>query len=191
MTTVQENITRLKIENTDVFLEELGESRGKLTVSDTYGHNYSTYWGAMGCTLKEFICRINSDYFANNLMGYASMYEIDIKATFAAIRKHISNEIGLHWYNHIVFQKDMREKLKTFQNECKENVWENYFVDKFLNSFIDRLDFYLIEDKFEREYLEKQFKNISEWWCFIHSKPNRNFIWLQKLHSKLKKELNN
>lgn len=188
---IQSNITRLKIDSTDIFLEEIGENQGKITISDTWGHNYSTYWGAMGGSLKDFIKRINSDYFANKLMGSTSIYEMDVKATFSAIRKHISSEIGLPWYEHQIFQKDMREKLKNFQNECEENEWENYFVDKFFDSFINRLDFYLIEDKFEREYLEKQFRGISEWWYFIQSKPNRKFVWLQELHSKLKKELNN
>lgn len=191
MIATQEKITRLKIDSTDIFMEEIGESKGKLTISDTWGHNYSTYWGAMGSTLKEFICRINSEYFANNLMGSSSIYEMDVKTTFAAVRKHISNEIGLPWYKHQEFQKDMREKLNDFQRSCEDSKWENYFVDKFFDSFINRLDFYLIENKFEREFLEKEFKNISEHWYFIQNKYNRKYIWLQELHSKLKKKLIN
>lgn len=88
-------VLKIKIDSTDIFLEELGQDKGKITVSDTYGHNYSSYWGSMGGTLKEFICEINESYFANNLLGASDMYEMDIKKTFAAIRKHIVCEIGL------------------------------------------------------------------------------------------------
>jgi hypothetical protein len=184
--TIETNVIRLKIDNTDIFLEELGEGQGKITISDTYGHNYSNYWGSMGGTLKEFLCRINADYFANKLLGKSSMYEMDVKRTFTAVRKYIREEIGLKWYQHLEFQKHMREELKSFENDC---VSQEQFVNNFFSSFVDRLYFYSIEDRYKRESLEKYFKGISEHWHFIHSKESREYFWITKLHKQLKRKL--
>ncbi len=186
---MSENILRIKIDNTDVFIEELGEGRGKVTISDTYNHNYSYFWGAAGGGIKEFLCRINSEYFADKLLGANSCYEMDVKKTFTEIRKYISNEIGLEWYKHQEFQKHMREVLSQFQEQCEDVNDERYFVDSFFSSFVNQLDFYLIGNRSDEKYYEESFKNISEHWYFIAKKPNREYLWLMKLHSKLKKQL--
>jgi hypothetical protein len=81
-TEVENNIFKIKINNTDIFLEDFGDNKGKITVSDTYGYNYSMFWGAMGGSLKDFLCSINSEYFADKLMGSQSNNEMDVKKTF-------------------------------------------------------------------------------------------------------------
>lgn len=43
-TTIKEEVKHLRVEGTDVYLHEYG--KGKLTISNTYGHNYSHYWGS-------------------------------------------------------------------------------------------------------------------------------------------------
>ena len=58
---VKTSIKHLRIENTDIFLEDISEGKGKITVSDTWEYNYSYYWGAMGGNISEFISRTNSD----------------------------------------------------------------------------------------------------------------------------------
>lgn len=182
-------ILKIKIGSTDIFLEELGAGKGKITVSDTYGHNYSSYWGSMRETLKNFICSINSSYFASNLLGAADNYEMDVKKTFASIRKYIAEELGLPWYKHMEFQKEMRETLNCFKRECEDTNSQDYFVGNFFSSFVDRLNYYLIEDRYDRESIEKDFKGICEQWNFIETRPGREYVWLEKLHAKLKKEL--
>lgn len=47
-TTIKEEVKHLRVQNTDVYLHEYGEGKGKLTISNDYSHNYSYYWGAMG-----------------------------------------------------------------------------------------------------------------------------------------------
>ena len=83
----------------------------------------------------------------------------------------------------------MRETLKYFQRECENTCSEHYFVDNFFSSFVNRLDFYLIKDIYERERIEKNFKGICEEWNFIETRPGREYVWLTKLHRKLKKIL--
>lgn len=183
------SIMRLKIDNTDIFLEELGENKGKITISDTYGHNYSMFWGAMGGTLKEFICRINPEYFVDKLLGVRSSQCFDVKNTFAELRNHIKNEMGLPWYQHQEFQKNMREVIKDFQEACEEANSEEYFVNCFINQFVSRLNYYLIKDDYERDRWEKEFNSISEPWNFIQTKESPKCIFLTELHEKLIKKL--
>ena len=177
-------LTKLRIDETDIFLEDIGPSQGKITISG-YNHNYSYYWGAMGGNLKDFICRINNDYFVDKLCGKTSTF--DCKRTFSEVRKHIRTEIGLPWYLFLDFQKEMREQLNRFERDCEE-MGENYFVEHFFDRFINRLDFYLIPSR-ERRYYEESFKGISEQWYFIQTRESDQSLWLNKLHNKLKKEL--
>lgn len=183
------NIARLKIDNTDIFLEDLGEGKGKITISDTYGHNYSTFWGAMGMTLKEFICEINDCYFTNRLLGATSSNVFDAKNTITEVRRHIREELGLPWYTHKEFQVDMRERLNSLQETCEDSGSENTFVDLFFSGFINRLDFYLIEGNYEQKRWKSLFESIDEPWHFIQTKESQQSIWLRKIHAKLKKEL--
>lgn len=179
----------IRIDNTDIFLQEFDEKSGKITISDTGGHNYSHYWGSMGDGLKLFLCRINASYFADKLMGAKSEWEIDVKMTFQTLRKFISKELDLPWYKHMKFQKHMREIIKEFQDECEGNDSQEYFVNSFFPSFINRLSFFEIDDRYDREQLEKEFKGISECWNFIGQKHTREYLWLVELHRKLKIKL--
>jgi len=174
----------IKINSTDIFLDDMGQNRGKLTISDTYGHNYSAYWGSMGCNLRDFIKGINSEYFANNLIDPWGKNEIDVKKTFAQIRKHIREEI-MPWHQHMEFQKEMRITLNNFQRECEEFKSEQYFVDRFFSGFINDLNYYLIENWLDQKDIEGSFKGISEQWYFISHKPTKEYKWLQNLHKQL------
>lgn len=176
------NIKIVKIDNTDVFIEDIDINQGKITVSNTYGYNYSHYWGSMGCNIFEFLTKINSDYFASKLIDSNDRYSFDSKGTFKNVREYIRYEIGLKWYEHTEFQKEMREILKSFQESCED---ERMFVDNFFSSFVDRLDFYLIDGRYDRDRISNDFKNISEHWYFINKKESQKYIWLTKLHKQL------
>lgn len=182
-----ERITRIKIGNTDIFFEDFECGKGKITVSDTLGHNYSMYWGAMGGTIKDFILSINDDYFTSKLLGSRLTEVFCAKSTFRAVRKFIREDLDLPWYKHIEFQKHLREVINDFQDSCIENEGSNYFVDQFSFYFRSRPNFYLIENKWERERIEKEFNEISEPWLFINTKESEESKWLRKLHSEIKK----
>jgi len=189
METKESTITRLKIDNTDIFLEDFEEGQGKITISNTYGQNYSMFWGSMGGTLSEFICRINASYFSDKLLGRHPSTQMDVKKTFRNIRKYIREELGLNWYEHQEFQKDMREKLNNFQQYCDSECDQRFFVDHFFSSFINRLDYYLIKDRYDQKEIEERFSSISEQWYFIEEKQNQNYLFLEDLHKKLIKKL--
>jgi len=61
---MSKNIQKIKIKGVDIILEDKAPNQGKVIVSDNNGNNYSMFWGAMGGTLQEFICRVNSSNFA-------------------------------------------------------------------------------------------------------------------------------
>jgi len=185
MTQEKVSIEKITIDETEIFLDELGNNRGKITVSNIYGHNYSYFWGAMGGTLKNFILNIDSGYFASKLMGSESIYKMSVKKTFAEIRRFIREEIGLQFYHVPAFQKHMREVLNEFQRSMEEQENKDLFVAYFDSWFINFLDFSLIEDRFERDRIEKEFKGICEVWNFIQDEPNERYKWLCKLHKQL------
>lgn len=183
----QVTVTRLRFEDTEVFLEDLGPNAGKITVSG-YNQNYSYYWGSMGGTLAEFLCSINKEYFASKLMGARNDYIMDAKGTFAAIRKHIREEIGLQWYEHKEFQSDMRRIINSFQEQTTEYPSQDLFIERWYR-FIEDLDFGLIYDKYDSDRLKKEFNNISEPWHFIKTKLGPDYLWLLRLHGNIKKAL--
>lgn len=178
----------IKIEGVDIIFNDLGKGEGKIIIAG-YNHNYSYTWGAMGDDLKTFLCRINSSYFADKLLGTRSCYKFDSKKTFANLRKHIREEMGLPFYKHVEFQKEMREILNDFQNECEERG-ESYFVESFHYSFINKLPFYNIEARsYEQKRVENDFKEICEVWHFIGTRLSYEYQFLCKLHSKIKRAI--
>ena len=181
------NINKIRIDNTDVFLEDLGENEGKITISNTYGYNYSYYWGSMNGSLSNFICDINDEYFASKLMGAKSNYTINVKATFTNLRKFIREEFNMPWHREMEFQKDMREKLNKFQSNCESH---HYFIDHFYY-FVRELDFSLMKDKYDAKQIKEEFEEISEPWNFVVETENEEYLFLQKLHKKIKQKLSN
>lgn len=183
------NTTFLQIGHTDVFLENQGEGRGQITVNDRERGTYQSCWGAMGSSIEDFMLRINEHYFTSNLLGARNGQVFDAKGTFAEVRKFIREELDFPWYKHLEFQKDLREKLKNFQDNCEEINSDRYFVESFGFNVGSMPNFYLIDDRYERERIEKDFNNISEPWHFITTKPSKESLWLQSLHTKIKKRI--
>lgn len=184
-------IKKIKVGEIDVFLENFELGRGKLTISGS-DRNYSYFWGAMGGTLENFILRLDGSYFANKLKPSYDEQVIDIKGTFRNVRTYIREELYLPWYKHVEFQKDMREKLNYFQQECEEDWGGQYtFINCFNTKFIDELDFRLIED-YDRKYIERDFAGISEGLhYFLETKESPTYDWLVSFLPKLKKAIKN
>jgi len=182
-------IQKIKIKGVDVLLENTAPNQGKIIVSDNNGNNYSMFWGAMGKPIEEFICVINSDYFASKLQGAERTQTFNVKQTFKELRKFIRTELDLPWYKHLEFQKDFREILKSFENECLEYPFDRFFVDNFNHYFSVLPNFYLINDKYECSRIENDFKSLTEPWNFIQTSDSRSTIWLKSLHKKIVKKL--
>lgn len=64
------NIKQIKISDVEgldpirVMVEEYGHGEAKVII-DCYGQSWSSYWGSMGGTLREFFTRTNVDYLLN------------------------------------------------------------------------------------------------------------------------------
>lgn len=191
-TITETNICRIRIETTDIFLENINPGHGKITVSDVYGKNFSHYWGSMGkdATLETFISHINKEYFASKLNGAKKDHKMDVPRTFAAIRKYIREDMGLQWYQHMDFQQHMREVLKEFQDACENYPSQDYFISNFFSQFVHQLSFYkMTGDRHEEKRWTKEFNDISEWWHFIVERESENYLFLMQLHGKLVKYL--
>jgi len=182
----------IRIDYTDIILQEFGEGKGKVIISnDDYGYNFSYYWGAMGedTSLKQFLQSIDTGYFVGKLCTHTKG-PMNERKTFVALRKYIQEcfKYELPWYDHMEFQKDFREKLREYQKTISS---ETEFIMG-ITSFCDSLNFYLIDDSKERERLENLFKDIfsnCEPWSFIENDPHPEEVFLKKLHPKLKKAL--
>jgi hypothetical protein len=182
----------IRIENTDIIFQEIGDGKGKIIISDDeYGYNFSYYWGAIpkGKTLKQFIQSSNCDYFVNKL-SHKIKGPIDSHKTFVKLRAYIQEcfKYELRWFEHMEFQKDFRKKIKKLQNEVS---CEAEFIEK-IDSFYWELDFYLIKDETEKERVRALFSSMLAHVPsreFIKNKTSKEDIFLEKLHKKIKKAL--
>ena len=179
----------IKIDNTDIFLDDTGEGTGKITISNTYGYNFSHYWGCMGCNLKEFLSQINSDYFVRKLAPNPETY--CPKRTAKAVRRYIREELSyqLPWYKHMEFQKGLREWIKGIEDTSTEHEFVDYCCN-ILNDY--RIDIYSV-DRQDRVEIESLLKSVfeTEPWYFIEKTDSGEAIFLSKLFEKLKKEIKN
>ena len=189
-TTCKDSDISFLVSGTEITLENKGENQGQVTISDSKKGKYQMYWGAMGATIQDFILGINSDYFASKLLDTRNSNVFNPAGTFKELRKFIRDELDLPWYKHLDFQKNLREVLNSFQSQCEEINDERYFVDSFSFYLSTKLDFYLIDDRAERNRLEDEFKNINEPWHFIQTKESQETKWLKSIHAKIKRKLN-
>lgn len=175
----------LKIDQTDIILDDEGDGRGKITISNTYGYNYSTYWGSMGKRgLKEFLLGMNNDYFINRLVSDTGVFcgKKSVKNVRRFIREEMSYE--LPWYKFMKAQKELRERLKELES-CDS---DRDFVSAMSNL---SGSLYCLELSYDDE---KEFNEIlgvleTEPWHFIDYKPSNDVIFLERLFPKLQKKL--
>ena len=177
---------KLTIGDTDVILDNYGNGKGKITISNTYGYNFSHYWGSMGGTLQEFLLRIDEYYFCNKLTPPGKSGEFNAKLSVMQIRKYIREELSwdLPWHAYMGLQKEFREELKNIEKY-------SYSEDSFVNQCLALKDFVWSEGTYQEE---KEFKDIiegifSEPWHYIVRGDSDNEKFLVNLLPKIKKEL--
>lgn len=177
----------IKIDETEIFLDDKGSGQGKITISNTYGYNFSYYWGSMGDSLREFLLRINESYFITKLAN--NPYSFSPKLTAKEIRKYISEELSydLPWYKYMEFQKSFREWIKGIEEIESDQEFVDY-CHNILRSW--KLDFSSLdrhEEKEVKDILQNSF--TQEPWNFIQQGYSNEAIFLKKLFKKLQKEL--
>lgn len=182
-------IQKLRVGDHFVYLEDLGPNQGKVIVTSNSGQSWSYYWGAMGGDLKEFLCRINGDYFANNLIVAGNRGQLDVKRTFTEVRRFIREDLGVTYFKYKAFETDVRTRLRLFQQLCEEYPSKETFVTGFRSQFVDLLDFYLIGERSAEARMEREFKGLHEPWNFLVTKPSQEYKNLKRLHGRLVKAL--
>lgn len=51
-----------------VILRDYGNGRGQIII-ECFGDCWAAYWGAMGCSLRKFVCQCDVEYLERNLIG--------------------------------------------------------------------------------------------------------------------------
>lgn len=176
----------IEIGNTDIFLEDLGNNKGKISITDTEGYNYSHYWGSMGDSLEVFLCHIDENYFAMKLKPDEDRGEFDAKLSVREIRKFIREEYSydLPWYKYMDFQKELREKLKDIE---RYSYNEEDFVRRcsdIANSYWESCDY-----KAEKEFVKIMGYLFEESWDFIVKGESKHTKFLKKLLPKIKQQI--
>ena len=185
-------MNRLKIDGVDVFLDNKELGQGKITISDNYTNNFSYYWGSMGGTLEDFLCRINAQYFVGCLGNANRENPINNKKTVKNIRKLLRDEFyrDYPWYSYKDLHKTIAEALKDFEKESFNSV-EGWMMR--LDSLVSDFCVYTCDDLTYQESrkVEEELKSLlnCEPWHLIHYDDHPKNIWLSNFHKKLVKEL--
>jgi hypothetical protein len=177
-------ITNLKIDSTDIILQDFELGQGKITISNSKYGVFSYQWNSMGSNLKDFLLRINSEYFMRNL-SHRIKGEIDIKKTMTYVRKYIRKEYRFFWYMDLKFQKQLRERLNDIQNFSYSDMGFVNSMQEIKNS----IDWKDCEKRYQYEAENTIIGLSSEPWHFIINKEPVENIWLFKLFNKLQKKL--
>lgn len=180
-------MTRIKINSTDVILDDYGKGKGKVIISDDLNGSFSYTWGAMGGSLIDFIQSIDSTYFANKLIHPAGKYVFSPRLSVKSIRRYIKNEMSyeLPWYQYMSGQKEMREQMRELEFCSSEH--------DFIASCHNLPDSLLCTDMTLDE--ERDFKGLlysifcEEPWHFIENTTSKTYNWLLQFHSQLSAEL--
>jgi hypothetical protein len=180
----------LRILDYDILLQDLGQGKGKVIIAG-FDLNTSYYWGAMGENLEDFICSIDTSYWLNKLLPLNVDKPINSRKTFAAFRKQLKECLQdrvypYGWWVEREFQAEMWEKVRDIQQSATE---EYEFIDA-ICLLPEKLDYYLIADKYDRESFKEAIQNACSepWYCTVKGE-SREERMLIKLHKALKKEL--
>lgn len=181
--------TIFRIGTCDVVIQDYGDGRGKLILSDDdYDHNVSYYWGCMGegYDLSKFIQKTSTEYLVRKLGKRDSDGPIDMKKTMRNVRKFIREETEWRFYMDTEADKELRRELNEIQSGSYD---ENNFIQ--LMSNINPVA-WLDKSYYQTEWNDMIEQLKCEPWHFIqHSLPEVNvwlFKFIPKLQSYLKKE---
>ena len=174
----------LRIETTDVILNDYELGKGKIIISDDdYGYNFSYYWGAMGqSALSDFLQDIDTGYFVGKL-GPHSGGEISMDKTMKVVRKWWKEESGIRWYEFKEEQKELREKFNIIQQETCDQQDFVYLMNELVN------EFYFPYSNYKNDFQSALDGLTTEPWHFIVLDEHKQNTWLSKFHLKLKDAL--
>lgn len=179
-------MNKIQIDNTDIFLENIEFGKGKITISNTYGYNFSHYWGSMGNSLEDFLLRIDSGYFIGKLCSN-SQGDFSGKRTVKNIRKVLREEFSyeIPWYKNMEAMKELRKKLKNLETCSSEN---EFFFEV---SYITKYDWFLyIDDRYDAREFKNNIESLfSEVHYYFEYEDSREIVFLKDIFKKLQKHI--
>lgn len=174
----------LKIDNTEVILQNYEFGQGKIIVSNLDEGSFSFYWGSMNATIENFLKSTNADYFAGKLCN--EKYVFSGKNTAKSIRKFIKNEMNdeMPWYKFKDHQKELRSEISSIES-ARSHEEALQIIKGFHNIYVLESDFN--EEKEFQEIIERRFS--VEPWYFLEKEPSSEYKFLHGLHKKIKSKL--
>jgi hypothetical protein len=109
----------------DITIDSIG-TKGRIQIASDFG-SYQNYWGACGCSFKEFLQRLNIEYAADKF-GEDKWFDLD--ATIKLLRERILDE-----FHHEDDKDEVLSELKELEScsnkeefcdqirNCK-NIWQ-------------------------------------------------------------------
>lgn len=179
-------MNRFKIETADIILENTETGKGKIIISDLYNGSFSYFWGAMGDTIENFLKSIDSSYFADKICN--NRFEFSAKQTAKEIRRYIREEMNyeLPWYEFKLSQKELRKQIRKI--EKANSQYEALALIQDLPNSV-----YCPELSFKKnDEFSKIIKSMvdTEPWNFLQNDYSKDYIYLKKLHGKIRNYLN-
>ena len=136
MKVVESNIKSYKVtelENLDpitIMVEDFGEGRAEVTIK-IYGESWTSYWGSMGGSVKDFFTRTNVPYLVN-------CFDRGIRPTSENVDKSAMKEV-------------FEARIKTYIKEERYRYWLSKDEARLLWNNIDTLDFESIVPEHDHE----------------------------------------
>lgn len=122
-----------ELENLDpitIMVEDFGEGSAEVTIK-IYGESWTSYWGSMGGSVKDFFTRTNVPYLVN-------CFDRGIRATSENVDKSAMKEV-------------FESKIKTLIKEQRYDQWLTKEDARLLWNNIDTLDFESIVPEHDHE----------------------------------------
>ena len=150
-----------RLDPISIYLEDFEHGKGQITIR-CYDKTWSSFWGAMGGTISEFLCRTDNSYLANNF-GCTSQSVADEDKSHDYIKKELIRKRQLRE----VDRHDARDMWEEIQGIEDPKSWAEQ------NGPLSRLIF------------------SGEWWYLEWpQKPNPDYKYLCRIIDTVKEVLN-
>jgi hypothetical protein len=171
----------LTVDHAEVILRDFEHGQGKIIIAGGSDCSYSFYWGSMGSSLKEFLLSLDGGYFATKLCPARDFTVFCGKSTARNLRKEVKETMA--WYEHMEFQKSVREVIREVESMQSEEQFFNW-----QNRYMDEMDFWKIDCRYDRNSLESEFKELFGYHS-LETRRSDQYQWLERFLPKLKKAL--
>jgi len=146
-----------------VFLEDFEKGQGEITIK-CYGKSWTSYWGAMGSSIKEFFISSPTDYLLKNLSNVDSTVK-----DFGGLSEFYEKRVLKDRRSRDIEADTAKRLYEAAQNLCVSNMSE---IESAASHDSDISE--LIGD---------------EWWYDIPEAPNHEYQYIERIIKAVKEGL--